>query len=437
MNGLFVKFHLVLLINWSRNSSSITTVSMLAAAWIAAAAVSCAFAQDTELLLVQMIYRHGARAPIIPYPTDPNPPESWPEGFGTLTKLGKRQHYVLGTFLRSFYSGFVTSDPKELMVNSTEYDRCIRSALSNLASFYAPTEEWTIEEGLAWQPIAVYYKDSASDRYLAMGSKCPKFFEIQDQRFNSTEFMNVVESHREMIEAVMYHGGVPDWQWACLLQDTVLAEKVHGLIVPEWLDPWWEELTELTEFAFFWLFNTPQQKRIRAGPILGKFIENMDNKIAGINDQIKVHMYSAHDANLVALLEALDLYERRPPFSACLLVELHELLDGEKAIRLLYLNSSTPEDINTIHPNILKLQGCGEFCPLEDFRQLTKHLIPEDWDKECQTTNELYNNEAESLSRLFGSHEFMDNKMPTTTGGTTCGPSTGSNEMIDCSVDTE
>ena len=74
---------------------------------------------------------------------------------------------------------------------------------------------------------------------------------------------------------------------------------------------------------------------------------------------------------------------KQPPYCATLLFELHELSDGEKTVRIIYLNSTTPEK-ETQTPHILILEGCSEFCPLKYFINFTKALIPDDWEKECQ-----------------------------------------------------
>lgn len=91
-----------------------------------------------------------------------------------------------------------------------------------------------------------------------------------------------------------------------------------------------------------------------------------------------------HDTNIAVVLDALNLYNmKQPPYCASLLFELHELAGGEKAVRILYQNSSQPEkEIQA--PHTLILEGCTEFCPLKYFINFTKDLIPDDWEKECQ-----------------------------------------------------
>lgn len=60
---------------------------------------------EVSIKYAAIIYRHGDRTPIDPYPTDPWRNESlWPVRFGQLTNMGKRQHYALGQWFRKRYS---------------------------------------------------------------------------------------------------------------------------------------------------------------------------------------------------------------------------------------------------------------------------------------------------------------------------------------------
>lgn len=60
---------------------------------------------DENVKFAAIVFRHGDRTPVDPYPTDPWKNESlWPVKFGELTNIGKMQHYALGKWLRQRYS---------------------------------------------------------------------------------------------------------------------------------------------------------------------------------------------------------------------------------------------------------------------------------------------------------------------------------------------
>lgn len=57
---------------------------------------------ETELIMLQLIFRHGERAPLGQYPTDPNNQSFWNKfgGLGELTDNGKKQCYNYGKIIR-------------------------------------------------------------------------------------------------------------------------------------------------------------------------------------------------------------------------------------------------------------------------------------------------------------------------------------------------
>jgi hypothetical protein len=94
------------------------------------------------LLQTHILFRHGDRTPCSVYPTDPYSDRSqWPVGFGELTAAGKLMHYQLGQWFRARYKGLLGPDYSELEVEvwSTDVDRTIMSAQSNLAGLFPPT----------------------------------------------------------------------------------------------------------------------------------------------------------------------------------------------------------------------------------------------------------------------------------------------------------
>lgn len=54
--------------------------------------------EDTDLVLVQIVFRHGDRTPTSLYPNDPYGPTIWDKygGLGELSQKGMQQHYAYG-----------------------------------------------------------------------------------------------------------------------------------------------------------------------------------------------------------------------------------------------------------------------------------------------------------------------------------------------------
>ena len=130
----------------------------------------------TGLKQVHLLFRHGDRTPISAYPNDPWRNYSWPGGWGQLTTRGIKRHFQLGQWLRQRYSGFLSDqyDREEIVIRSTDTDRTLMSALSNLAGLFPPDSQQTWNTNLAWQPIPVHTVPQEEDYLLSSHAFCPR-----------------------------------------------------------------------------------------------------------------------------------------------------------------------------------------------------------------------------------------------------------------------
>ncbi|XP_076360750.1 prostatic acid phosphatase-like [Tachypleus tridentatus] len=69
--------------------------------------------------------------------------------------LGKQQQYELGQYLRKYYKGFLTDNPREISIRSSAKERCLESAECNLAALYKPQGYWKWNNNLNWQPMPI------------------------------------------------------------------------------------------------------------------------------------------------------------------------------------------------------------------------------------------------------------------------------------------
>lgn len=96
------------------------------------------FVNSQNLIFVFSHFRHGARAPLV----DNNISvlkHYWKNG-GELTNVGKRQQYTLGLYNRHKYKNFLSNyyNPSEIFVISSNFNRTILSANSQLQGLYPP-----------------------------------------------------------------------------------------------------------------------------------------------------------------------------------------------------------------------------------------------------------------------------------------------------------
>ncbi|EPB72078.1 histidine acid phosphatase [Ancylostoma ceylanicum] len=97
-----------------------------------------------EVVHVQVLFRHGDRAPSNVYPLDPYGEEVWPRGFSQLTEQGYRRAQELGEYLRVRYGNQHNLlgpkyHRKEVYMRSSDKDRCIETAMG-VASTMFPSQ---------------------------------------------------------------------------------------------------------------------------------------------------------------------------------------------------------------------------------------------------------------------------------------------------------
>lgn len=69
-----------------------------------------------------------------------------------------------------------------------------------------------------------------------------------------------------------------------------------------------------------------------------------------------------------------------PPTASSLHFELYKSKKNEHYFQLFYRKS------NEESPEPMEIPGCGEKCTLEQFYDLYKEIIPDDFDSECRLT---------------------------------------------------
>ncbi|GBO08984.1 hypothetical protein AVEN_9220-1, partial [Araneus ventricosus] len=84
----------------------------------------------------------------------------------------------------------------QVLVNSSAAERCLTSAASNLASFYAPEGRWKIDDGLNWQPIPIHYLPPYQDKFLSFKGKCPRATSEIMRLRNSEEMQELFQKYQ-------------------------------------------------------------------------------------------------------------------------------------------------------------------------------------------------------------------------------------------------
>uniref|UniRef100_A0A1I7UGD1 Histidine acid phosphatase n=1 Tax=Caenorhabditis tropicalis TaxID=1561998 RepID=A0A1I7UGD1_9PELO len=213
-----------------------------------------------ELLLSQVVWRHGDRAPTGTYPTDPHKEDAWPNGWGELTQLGMRQQYALGRLLFKRYVNATkpllknSYNSKEVYIRSTDVNRTLVSALSNLAGMfengnrgadYPDSKRWPTN----WTPIPIHTLAEKDD---------PKFV-AENQKF--LDFVSE-KTGKKVIMPEVY-----------MVNDVHYIEKLYNMSQPDWITDDVEiKLRNLSQVSTRFLFGigdpyVPELIRLRGGTL--------------------------------------------------------------------------------------------------------------------------------------------------------------------------
>ncbi|CAG9854901.1 unnamed protein product [Phyllotreta striolata] len=341
-------------------------------------------AQDDKLIGVAVLFRHGDRSPIESYPNDPYIDiKYWPEGLGQLLDQGKKRQFELGKYLRNRYNDFIPLqyNRKDILVKSTDVDRTLMSAASNLAGLYFKTNKSTYwEDNLPWDPIPIHTTPEEDDPVLAEGKDCPNFSKLYETTLNSSHFRNIVQNHSGIKSVVEKN---TNWTIDSIkfYQNLYTVFYVYQSTNSSYLPPWsrdldMSELSHLAGISFSSETFTSELQRFRFGPFFHYLHHYFDGIIKGKKPRFL--MLSAHDTTVAGILNTYGAYDYHPPeFAEAIIWELRRRADE---VFLKIFNKRNPGNAAEI-----RLAGCAEECDYERYKKTLEHVAvdPEKWEEDC------------------------------------------------------
>lgn len=351
-------------------------------------AIVCVTTIQAELRQVNVIFRHGDRAPddtpLEMYPNDPYINfDFYPEGRGQLTNQGKLREYQLGKVLNELYSSFLGDiyTAQSVSALSSDYDRTKMSLQLVLAALFPPSTEQKWNSRLNWQPIPARYLLRGEDN-IFLPDECPDYLAEYNRVLNSPEGRAALSQFDGFMQQLTKWTGknISTPLDMYYLYHTLMAEYSRGLPLPTWTRSIFPdgELKNATIFAYDVGSATPTLKKLYAGPYLLLVTRTMLNLITGTaQNPRKMYLYSGHETNIAAVLHALDVYKPHvPAYSSAVIIELHEV-NGDYYIKVLHY-LGIPSRVEE-----LKLPNCDVMCPLDIYLQMTEELMPTQEELTC------------------------------------------------------
>ncbi|CAG9830934.1 unnamed protein product [Diabrotica balteata] len=340
--------------------------------------------EEDKLNGVVVIYRHGDRTPVDPYPNDPYKNRSyWPIGFGQLTNKGKQQHFQLGQWFRDRYDGFLPRNyfVDDIYVMSSDYDRTLMSAEANLAGLYPPVKTQTWEPKLKWQPIPVHSSPRNQDALVAGQKPCAKYDLLLKQLYKTPYFRNMSHSNHDLFAYLTRYTGhvVADLKEVQYLYSNLYIESLFNYTLPPWTSKVFPgKLKSLASVGFAVETWTPEMARFKTGPLFNYITSYFKNRTSKNPTSTKFVVFSAHDTNIANVLNSMGAFDPHcPPYTSTILFELWRNARGEDYVNILYKNTTEPRPI--------ALKNCRLNCSLSDFVEILKPITItlDQWEKEC------------------------------------------------------
>ncbi|XP_043499148.1 venom acid phosphatase Acph-1-like isoform X2 [Polistes fuscatus] len=312
-------------------------------------------AEEPEIKLVNVIFRHGDRTPNKElYPYDPYKIyDFYPMGFGELTNKGKKRAYELGKFLRSRYGNFLNQiyTPELITARTTDYSRTKMSLELVLAGMFPPKniQKWSTD--INWQPIPYTYVPKTEDNIL-LPMDCPLYSEEYQRVLKTPEVIQKMTEFSEM------NANLTKWT----------GKQING------------QLKDGIIYAFKVANLNTKLKRLSGGPLLTKMVENM---LASKNGKLKgkkIYLYSGHETNIDSMLNVLNVYKPHiPQFSSAIILELLQT-NQTYYVKVLYYTGIPPEVVE------LQIPDCQVLCPFDKFMEITALFRPSDEEIMCHKT---------------------------------------------------
>ncbi|XP_033330087.2 venom acid phosphatase Acph-1 [Megalopta genalis] len=343
---------------------------------------------DLDLQMLHVVFRHGDKVPhreFQNYPSDPYKDYSYyPMGNGDLTNQGKLREYRIGTMLRERYDQYFGPDywPEKIYARSTEVPRTQLSLQLVLAGLFPPSEMQTWNPHLPWIPASTFFVPHDTDNLL-FPHHCPRYREEYGKFLKLQSTQDILGKYSSVFNYLTQRSGkvVNTTSEVTYLYNLFKEQIAQNLSIPEWTNTVYPTpMKELVALDFKLRSTTPTLKRLNGGMLLRKMVEDIKLYMAGKLEPYdrKAFLFGAHEMNVAAVARALGLNEPVIPAYGSTMI-LETLRDRKKSyfIRVLYWTGVSEQ---------LKIQtmpGCTELCPLDQFLDIVKDVLPSDEEYNC------------------------------------------------------
>ncbi|XP_029165198.1 venom acid phosphatase Acph-1-like isoform X2 [Nylanderia fulva] len=296
--------------------------------------------------------------------------------------IGKKRIYDLGLMLKDRYNQLLKPlyYPPMVYVRSTMIPRTkISAQICHAALFQIDDQFEKWNHPFSWHPADINYIHDAQDMLL-FPILCPVYYRLYQKMLQTPEIKAKIAEFDDLREklSICTRKNITSMYDFFHLYNTMFTQRHYGLPLLQCTQNIFLNGT-IVEAAIFQLklFSYGPLNKLNGGILLGRIINDMKQKINGTLPDRKINLFSAHDINVAALLQALNIYNNEiPRYGSCIMIELHEKYD-EFFVKVLYylgIPAKTEEKI---------IPGCEVLCPYNKFVQLLSATTATNEESQC------------------------------------------------------
>ncbi|XP_054273250.1 prostatic acid phosphatase-like [Macrosteles quadrilineatus] len=342
----------------------------------------------SSLKLVLVVAKHGTKAPMYSFPSDPNSDvKKWPDGAGQITAIGKMQLFRLGELIRKLYNGYISEIYKkeQFQIEATMVERTMISGATLAAGLWPPRRHQMWHDTIYWQPIPIYPNFLDKSLLALTPSMCPRYYREQNETvrvFNERD-----PQYKDIFDLMTVNTGanITTCSQMYMVWEVLSSQLENNMPIPHWSKEIFPEklLPIISRIYRMATIRNLKMTRLVNGLFLEYMMEMMALKKNNSSPDVRMYVHVGHDVTLLSLVMALGFPEPLVmPSGAALFYELHinPATSSGWEVKVLRVNNNHE---GPTHPEVLELPHCPYPCDYNLFHKNSARFIPENWSKEC------------------------------------------------------
>ncbi|XP_011308148.1 venom acid phosphatase Acph-1 [Fopius arisanus] len=367
---------------------------------------------NLEVKLLHVLFRHGDKVPHKEYQNYPN--DLWgnhsyfPIENGGLTNEGKRREYKIGEMLRERYDKLLGPyySPELIYGRSTDLSRTQMSLQLVIAGLFPPSEEQLWNPRLPWLPVSTVFTPSERDGLL-FPHHCPEYVKEYRKFLSRDNIQEIIRKYKEPMDYLTKYTGksVDRTSAVYYLYNLFKEQAAQNLTLPHWVHKVYPNpMKEITALDFQLRSYTKRLRQLNGGPLLREITENMKALRSENLDPLnrKAFLYSAHELNVVSMARTLGTDDPVVPlYGSAIIFETLKDETNRFYVKVLLWTGITEQLVSQ------RIPGCPEFCPLDDFLEILRDVIPNEKEGDCWSNHDYQNQKHQRMSEGSSSHKVL------------------------------